>query len=461
MLHRQIAYCTNVHAGPDWATAVSNLRQYTVPIRESLVRCGTWHPEETMGVGLWLAESAAATALTGQALKNLKAWLASQKLLPFTMNGFPQGNFHQAIVKHRVYLPTWWQDERRIYTDSLITILDQLLPDGVTGSISTLPIAWGFPKPSQDQLQKAANNLCMIADRLDWLFQETGRSIVLAIEPEPGCYLTDNSTMRNFFRDYLFLDDTQSEKRRRHLTVCHDICHAAVMREDQAIEFAKHREEGLRIGKVQVSSAIDVDWDSMAPDHRQNTFEQLKNFAEDRYLHQTTVKTDNSPAVLHEDLPALLSQIAEPNKLTGSWRIHFHVPIFFNSNKSSFAQPSPSAKLELRSTDALTSNIGDDNPSSERLGIGTTQKEILRCIDLLEKKSTSVEQNQITEIDSNVHLGKRDSTQSFLNDFFTGHYEVETYAWTVLPQMLRKHNLLVDDICRELTYFKSLFPKDH
>ncbi len=413
-----------------------------------------------MGVGLWLAESAAATALTGEALKNLKAWLESQKLLPFTMNGFPQGNFHQAIVKHRVYLPTWWQDERRIYTESLITILDQLLPDGVPGSISTLPIAWGFPKPSQEQLQQAAINLCMIADRLDRLFQETGRSIVLAIEPEPGCYLTDNSTMRNFFRDYIFHDDTQSEKRRRHLTVCHDICHAAVMREDQAIEFAKHREEGLRIGKVQVSSAIDVDWDSMLLEDRRTTFDQLKNFAEDRYLHQTTVKTDNSPAVLHEDLPALLSQIAEPNNLTGSWRIHFHVPIFFNSNQSILAKPSLSERIDLRSNDAFTSNIGDNIPSIERLGIGTTQKEILRCIDLLEDKRDMVEKNQSAASDFDFNVVKRNSTQGFLNDFFTGHYEVETYAWTVLPQMLRKHNLLVDDICRELTYFKSLFPKD-
>lgn len=461
MLHRQIAYCTNVHAGPDWATAVSNLQQFTVPIRESLIGCGAWQPEEPMGVGLWLAEPAAAAAFTGgavavEAVAELKAWLASQKLIPFTMNGFPQGNFHQAIVKHRVYLPTWWEDERRIYTDLLITILDQLLPDGVPGSISTLPIAWGFPKPTHDQLQRAANNLCMIADRLDRLFHETGRCIVLAIEPEPGCYLTDNSTTRTFFREHLFQDDSQSEKRRKYLTVCHDICHAAVMREDQAVEFSKHREEGLRIGKVQVSSAIDIDWSSIAVEGKQATFDQLKNFAEDRYLHQTTVQTDKKPAILHEDLPELLASISKPNELTGSWRVHFHVPIFLDSNENGL-----DSNASSDASGAINHEAMSIKSSINSIGIGTTQKEILRCIGLLENDSADSKENPDTASGIGIKAGDKDSTPGFLADFFTGHYEVETYAWTVLPRMLRKQNSLVDDVCRELAYFKSLFSKDH
>jgi hypothetical protein len=444
MLNRQIAYCTNVHAGPDWATAVDNLRQYTVPIRESLVQCGAWQATEPMGVGLWLAEPAAKFAVASRATAELKDWMASQRLLPFTMNGFPQGNFHQTVVKHRVYQPEWWKDERREYTDLLITILDQLLPQNVPGSISTLPIAWGFPKPTEDQLLRAAQNLGKIADRLDNLYQETGRCIVLAIEPEPGCYLTDNNTMRQFFRDYLFRDDSQSEKRRKYLTVCHDVCHAAVMREDQSVEFAKHRAEGIRLGKVQVSSAIAINWDSISKENKPAVFEQLKSFAEDRYLHQTTVHDNERPVTLHEDLPGLLSSIADPRTLDGSWRIHFHVPIFLDSSASD-------SKTSLRSD--ATRSLTPDN----FLGIGTTQQDILQCIRLLEA-STGIGKVEPEAADgTESHRVDHNHENDFLTGFFTGHYEVETYAWTVLPQIMRPKNSLVQDIQRELTFFKSLF----
>ena len=32
--------------------------------------------------------------------------------MPFTFNGFPYGDFHQSVVKHRVYEPTWADAER-------------------------------------------------------------------------------------------------------------------------------------------------------------------------------------------------------------------------------------------------------------------------------------------------------------------------------------------------------------
>ena len=425
----QIAYCTNVHSGTDWQTAIDNLKQYTLPVRESLCRSGIWQSGEPMGVGLWLADSAARHAIANQLVAKTKGWLESNNLVPFTMNGFPYGNFHQPIVKHRVYQPTWWEDERRTYTETLVTILNQLLPAGVSGSISTLPIAWGSPVPRPEQLTRAASNLCYIADYLDQLFQNTGRCIVLAIEPEPGCFLTDNSTMRSFFREYLLSDDSQSEKRRKYLTVCHDVCHAAVMREDQQIEFARHKAEGIRIGKVQVSSAIHVDWDTIRNDRKLATFQQIRKFAEDRYLHQTTVQVDNGPATLHEDLPLLLASVSDPISLVGNWRVHFHVPIFYDHHVG---------ESQLSSNGAFLPS----ETASEFHGIGTTQSEILKCLQLLEGDVTQT----------------KDQALAFQEAFFTGHYEIETYAWTVLPVALRQASL-VEDIAREMSYLKKLFDR--
>jgi hypothetical protein len=64
-------------------------------------------------------------------------------LVAYTINGFPQDDFHQKVVKHRVYRPAWWEPARLEYTRDLVRILDRLLPSGVSGSISTLPIGWG------------------------------------------------------------------------------------------------------------------------------------------------------------------------------------------------------------------------------------------------------------------------------------------------------------------------------
>lgn len=397
-----IAYCSNVHAGPDWTSACKNLETYTVPIRKSLVASNAWADDEPMGIGLWFAQPAATEALLGNRAASLRDWLAEHRLIPFTMNGFPFGNFHQAIVKHQVYLPTWWDRKRFEYTKNLVDLMDLLLPSGMTGSISTLPLAWSNPVPTQTQLETAANHLHEMAIYLDRMLQQSGREIVIAIEPEPGCLFTDSQSLRDFFDRYL-LNGKNSDVARRHLTVCHDICHAAVMREDQAAELDAYRKMGMRIGKVQVSSAIEIDWDKLSAMGRKHTFSRLQAFAEDRYLHQTHV---SSFGRLVEDLPELMATIREPERLEGSWRIHFHVPIYLESLMN---------------------------------GFGTTQSEIATCIRKLKP-----------------HLGKAVSdSNAILDPFFTGHYEIETYAWSVLPPEYRG-GTLVEDISREMQYFGSL-----
>ncbi len=126
---------------------------------------------------------------------------------------------------------------------------------------------------------------------------------------------------------------------RRHITVCHDICHSAVMWEDQGREIQSYFDLGIRIGKVQVSSAIEMRWDEIDAAERTEAIEQLSEFAEDRYLHQTTIRSGPAGSVrLFEDLPRLLETgsagqagltDAERSKFCqGTWRVHFHVPIF-------------------------------------------------------------------------------------------------------------------------------------
>ena len=389
----QIGYCTNVHAGRDLPSVIDNLANHCLPIRNLVAF------DQPLCVGLWFSEVSAAQANQMEELARLKDKLAKFQLVPFTLNGFPQGDFHSRVVKHRVYQPTWWQRERLEYTLNLVHLLDQILPPGQIGSISTLPIAWGIPEPNREQLKRAASQLVEVAMVLHRLFEQTGRKIVLAIEPEPGCYLTDCSSFRMFYNQYLrspVLPDGTSEIVGEYLTLCHDVCHAAVMREDQKLELQQLKNDEIAIGKVQVSSAIQVEWDTLSIPERMEAYEQLRGFAEDRYLHQTNCYDEaKKTSQLIEDLPMALSSVSSPAELSGQWRIHFHVPIFLQ-------------KFGL---------------------IHSTQNEISILLEILSGPASQRPE-------------------------FTGHFEVETYAWGVLPEAMRLGSLN-EGIAEEIVWLKN------
>jgi hypothetical protein len=101
--------------------------------------------------------------------------------------------------------------------------------------------------------------------------------------------------------------------------VCHDVCHASVMFEDQAAVLHAYRDAGVRVGKVQVSSAL-------CADGSPESLAVLGAYAEPRYLHQTCVRAPGGPGSavrFFEDLDLALA--AAP---AGEWRTHFHVPVF-------------------------------------------------------------------------------------------------------------------------------------
>jgi len=397
-----LGYCTNVHAGTDLATICDNLDRYAVPVRTSVA------PEGDLGVGLWLPAQAARELGAGSRAAELADFLRKRHLCPFTINGFPFDNFHQEIVKHQVYLPTWWDSRRLEYTHQLAEILVQLLPaDSMVGSISTLPIGWPdnpldpqssppTSEASQRDLLQAGKYLRELADRLQGIEARTGRRIVVAIEPEPGCILDTTDDVIEWFHTQL-----PETHHRRYLTVCHDVCHAAVMMESQADVLSRLASAGIGIGKVQVSSAIVADWSAMAIGRRREAVEQLSTFADDRYLHQTGRLTEQGRFELSEDLPGLLTSLpmsGDPVQNDQCWVVHFHVPVFL-----------------------------------ERFGHLTTSHDaVLECLRALLRGSES----SAPAID------------------FTGHLEVETYAWSVMPEAMRKRGL-AEDIASEMVWLRK------
>lgn len=110
---------------------------------------------------------------------------------------------------------------------------------------------------------------------------------------------------------------------RRHLGVCFDTCHVALQFEKPADALKQYIAEGIRISKVQLSSALRA---HNTPEAR----EALQPFAEPVYLHQVKGRDQHGKIHSWVDLPEALEEL-ESRPDIDEVRVHFHVPLFFTS----------------------------------------------------------------------------------------------------------------------------------
>lgn len=315
-----LSYCTNVHPGLTVAEVEAGLDRFTVPVHARFGR--------PLAAGLWLAEPVV-RELTArpEAAAEFAARLRSRGLTCHTLNAFPYGNFHSTRVKENVYLPDWTQPERLDYTTACARLLAEFLTPDVDGSISTVPLGFkGFQaQHPPDFLERCIAALLEQAERLSRLESETGRRIRLAVEPEPLCILeTTAETLAFFDRIWQAAERRGSEAvARRHLGVCYDVCHQSVEFEDVAASIRQLHAAGVRINKVHVSCAIQLDDPRDAAARS-----ELAAFVEPRYLHQTLARQANGEVLRWLDLsPELTSQPSAEYLAAAPWRIHFHVPV--------------------------------------------------------------------------------------------------------------------------------------
>ncbi|WP_055585748.1 metabolite traffic protein EboE [Peterkaempfera griseoplana] len=299
-----VAYCTNVHPAEDLDGVLIQLARYAEPVRERL-------GAPVLGLGLWLArDAAAALAADPGAVAGLRTELAARGLEVVTLNGFPYRGFHAPVVKHAVYRPDWTSHDRLDYTLDLARVLAALLPDDAAhGSISTVPLGWRDPW-DREQQEAAARTLDALARELAELEARTGRTVRVALEPEPGCVVETTAEAAR----HLAAVDTD------RIGVCLDACHLATGFEDPAAALDRLDAAGLAVVKTQASCALQAD-DPADPATRK----ALAAFAEPRFLHQVREYggPGTRPAAV-DDLDAALAG-ALPGR--APWRIHFHVPL--------------------------------------------------------------------------------------------------------------------------------------
>jgi hypothetical protein len=323
-----LTYCTNIHPGESLSEVEQMLRVLVSDVKRRIC------PDAPFGVGLRLAARAVTELEAPGALDRLRGLLDEGGLYVFTLNGFPYGAFHGQTVKQRVYEPDWLTDERARYTESLARVLAALLPEGMEGSISTVPGCFAPRAQSPRAPREISRRLANVAASFVDIERTTGRVLALALEPEPACFLETAADAVSFFEQELFdaaslatfaeltgLDRTGAERAlRRHVGICLDACHASVEFERPRDALGTLRAAGIAVPKIQLSAGL-----RLAP-VEPNALEALRSFEDHVYLHQT-VATDQTGALRRFlDLDEALAEAR--STAFSELRVHFHVPIF-------------------------------------------------------------------------------------------------------------------------------------
>lgn len=392
-----LTYCTNIHPGESFREVRRNVETHVLAVKARVA------PASRFGVGLRLSARAAEELAAAPELERFQAFLAEHGLYVFTINGFPHGVFHGTVVKEAVYLPDWLDPARLAYSDRLAQILAALLPTeaGLEGTVSTVPGAFKPRIASRDGAATMAEHLIRHAASLHHIGERTGKTLALALEPEPFCHLETIAETVTFFEEHLFaraavarfaqLTGTPPARAelalRRHLGVCFDACHMAVEFEAIPPALDALRGAGIHIGKLQISAGLQVDFAEVAEPRA--LLEALRPFAEGVYLHQVVARRDGA-LQRHLDLPQAIAAAERDPSALGEWRIHFHVPLF-----------------------------------REALGpFRNTQPYLRELLAIVKERPVSP------------------------------HLEVETYTWDVLPEEHRREDI-DDAVARELSWVRE------
>lgn len=389
-----LTYCTNIHAGESWVNHFESLKEKFPMIRSEV------SGEQPMGIGLRLSNKASKELKDDTKLKDFQQWLKENNAYVFTMNGFPYGDFHHAVVKDQVHAPDWTTVDRLNYTVRLFEILAELLPDGLDGGVSTSPLSYRYwfssGADSIKAMHQATGNVVCLLEHLFRFKKDRGIVMHLDIEPEPDGMLETGDEFIDWYQNMLVpmaLKELKAKHNlstedaldaiRTHICLCYDVCHFAIGYEPHQKVLDELNKNKIRVGKIQISAALKSDLPSDFVS-RKNITKAFSGFVEPTYLHQVVARKKNGELLRYRDLPEALSHIQNPE--VEEWRAHFHVPVFL-----------------------------------EDLGLlKSTQSDI---IEVLAIQSSNP---------------------------FTNHLEVETYTWEVLPDKMKAP--IEQSISRELNW---------
>ena len=311
-----LAYCTNIHPAETWPETLAALEQYTLAVRARVC------PGRPFAIGLRLSDQASRQLAEPAALLHFRRWLERNDCYVFTINGFPFGRFHGERVKERVYLPDWTSPERLEYTNRLFDLLAQLLPEGVAGSVSTVPGSFKEFVTAPGQLDAIRGNLHACVKHIAGTAARAGRELHLGLEPEPLCLLETARETVDFF-DRLRGEHPGDSRLEEFLGVNYDTCHLAVEFEEAAEALALLQSHRVKISKIHLSNALKLrnsncGLTSLSSVEPRIADCGLKAFGDDTYLHQVVARDSAGQLMRYRDLDVFLNpQSADPEIRNG------------------------------------------------------------------------------------------------------------------------------------------------
>jgi hypothetical protein len=326
-----LTYSTLVHPGDTWEEMWHSLTTYVPAVKKRVC------PDQPFGVSLRLSgKSAGRLTADAKERARLKAFLADNDMYLYTVNAFPHGAFKGERVKEQVYEPDWRSDERALYTMQVADILAEVAPAGIAPSIQSPPCGFKPRVTGPEVVDAYTRQLLRVVAHLLRLEERTGRTVTLALEPEPFCFMEVTAETVDYFTHHLYAEKSAEALAkdtglpvagahaalRRHLGVVYDICHQAVEFEDITASLASLVAAGIPIFKLQEAAALRV------PVVTQELVDALTPFADTVYLTQTIEKRDGrlTRYLNLEDAFAAWKKDPGPRE----WRTHFHVPVFLD-----------------------------------------------------------------------------------------------------------------------------------
>ena len=246
-----LAYCTNIHRGGSWAETFDSLRTHVMAVRRRVC------PDEAYAIGLRLGADAARELADHSTLADFRRWLDKENCYVFTINGFPYGQFHGTRVKEKVYAPDWTTPERLDYTNLLFDLLAEIVPDGIDGSVSTVPVSYKDFITEDRQVTQARRNLWRAIEHIEKISRRTGKALHLGLEPEPCCLLETSEEMCRFI-EQMRSDRPGDMRLEEHLGINYDCCHLAVEFESPAEAIGRLRQHKVKFSKIHISNALKV-----------------------------------------------------------------------------------------------------------------------------------------------------------------------------------------------------------